>query len=57
MLKCWEEKSGWKIMPANNGNASGATFFFTIPAHPVKETNHVNQVVPPEKQQKIKPEN
>lgn len=28
-------------------NASGATFFFTLPAHPVKETKHVSQGVSP----------
>ncbi|WP_372948600.1 ATP-binding protein [Mariniphaga sp.] len=49
--KAYVEMLGGKIWvennAANNGNPPGATFFFTIPAHPVKETKHVSQVVSP----------
>ncbi len=49
--KAYVEMLGGKIWvennAANNGNPPGATFFFTIPAHPVKEMEHVSQVVSP----------
>ena len=51
--KAYVEMLGGKIWmennAGNNGNPAGTTFFFTIPAHPVKKTNHVSQINPPEK--------
>jgi len=51
--KAYVEMLGGKIWmennAGNNGNPAGTTFFFTIPAHPVKKTNHVPQINPPEK--------
>jgi PAS domain S-box-containing protein len=56
--KAYVEFLGGKIWMENNedknGNASGSTFFFTIPAHPVKEMNYVNQINPPDKSIKNK---
>jgi signal transduction histidine kinase/ActR/RegA family two-component response regulator len=50
--KAYVEMLGGTIWVENNGDTngtdSGATFFFTLPAHPVKETNHVPQVTPTE---------
>ena len=51
--KAYVEMLGGKIWMVNNarnnGTASGSTFFFTLPAQPVKETNDVPLVAPQEK--------
>ncbi len=48
--KAYVEMLGGKIRAENNtgknGNASGAAFFFTIPDHPVKKTNHITLTTP-----------
>jgi PAS domain S-box-containing protein len=51
--KAYVEMLGGKIWvennTGNNGNSSGATFFFTIPTHPAKETKHGPRDTIPEK--------
>ncbi|MDZ7740017.1 MAG: ATP-binding protein [Bacteroidales bacterium] len=47
--KIWVENNAGK-----NGNAPGATFFFTLPDHPVNETNHVTPSAGSEKTTKNK---
>jgi PAS domain S-box-containing protein len=50
--KAYVEMLGGKIRvennASNNGNASGVTFYFTLPALPIKEKSHVPQVASPD---------
>ncbi|MGM0622159.1 MAG: ATP-binding protein, partial [Bacteroidota bacterium] len=50
--KAYVEMLGGKIRVENNtgknGNSSGTTFFFTIPAHPAKKLNQVPHPAPPD---------
>ncbi len=48
--KAYVEMLGGKIWVKNNngndGDTSGVTFLFTIPAHPVNDVNHITQIAP-----------
>ncbi len=55
--KAYVEMLGGKIWVENNegknGDASGATFYFNIPNHQLKEGNHEIQISPSDKSEKI----